>query len=105
MSDKVREVADRIARELTDQGLLIAAGWQVYRAMALQDVRQVSEIDRYRETFEAGAAHLFTAIMHILEAGTEETEADLRRMDSIWSEIKPIEDRMRLRYGRPAGTG
>jgi hypothetical protein len=38
--------------------------------------------------FMAGADHLFSSIMNILDADAEPTDADLRRMDQIHRELE-----------------
>jgi hypothetical protein len=101
--DAIRRAAERVAQGLADQGKLIEAGWQVYRSLALRDITSNREIDRYREAFMSGASHLFTAMLTFLEPGTEETEADLRRMDRLHAEIEPHENMLRVKYGWSAG--
>jgi hypothetical protein len=97
--DKVRQMAERIAQELADQGKVIEAGWQIYRSFALRDVQSIKELDRLREIWDAGASHLFTTIATMLEPGVMETEADLRRMTKVGDEAQAIDNRLRLKYG------
>lgn len=106
MSDaaKRRELAQTIARRLADEGKLIEAGWQLYRLMAIPDVRVISELDRYKDVWDAASQHLFSCIFDIMESGEEETPNDMRRMDNIQAEVDAINRRMELRYGRPKDT-
>lgn len=74
-------------RELTDQGLLIEAGWISLRSLAFATA-STAELEQLRNAFFAGAQHLLASIIFILEPGTEPTEADLARMDHIDAELK-----------------
>jgi hypothetical protein len=107
MSDntKARErLAVEISRRLADEGKLIEAGWQVFRMLALHDERNVAQLDRYKDTWDSSAQHLFSTIFAILEDGVEETPADLRRMDNIKAEVDAIYRRLQLRFKRAKGS-
>lgn len=104
MPDKIHEMAERISKELADRGLLIEAGWQIYRSLALRNVQNIPELDRFHEAWQASASHLFTSIMQSLDPGTEETTADLMRMDLLHRETQQIEAMLRLKYGRAVGS-
>lgn len=79
---------DHLSRDLTDRGLLIAAGFVgLQKACIPADAPKV-QVDELRNAFFAGAAHLFASIMNILDPGEEPTEADMRRMSLIDAELK-----------------
>lgn len=99
----VKKLAERVTRDLADQGKLLEAGWQAYRLLCLQ-VPPHEARDDLREAFMSGAEHLFASIMSMLDPGTEETPDDMRRMDRLNDELEPIRQGLRLKYGRTAGS-
>ena len=83
-----RQVMEKITRDLTDQGLLIEAGWVGLRMMSVPKDAPEIQVDEMRNAFFAGAQHLFASIMSMLDPGSDETPGDLRRMDQIDRELK-----------------
>src|SRR5574337_671835 len=83
-----RAFLERLSRELADQGKLIEAGWIGLRiACKLEDAPKI-QLQEMRQAFFAGAQHLFSSIMTILEPDAEPTEKDLQRMDLIDKELR-----------------
>jgi hypothetical protein len=97
-TDKARDVLQAIARRLADEGKLIEAGWLIHRQMLLPDVRLISDIDRYKDTWDASAQHLFCCIFDMMEGGDDETPNDLRRMDNVNAEVMAIFRRLNAKY-------
>lgn len=86
MADKA--LLERLSRELVDKGKLIEAGWVGLRvACDLEDAPAV-QLQEMRNAFFAGAQHLFSSIMTILEPDAEPTDKDLERMDLIDKELR-----------------
>ena len=86
MADKA--FLERLSRELADKGKLIEAGWVGLRvACDLHDAPK-HQLDEMRNAFFAGAQHLFSSIMTILEPDAEPTDKDLQRMDLIDKELR-----------------
>ena len=86
MADKAH--LERLSRELADKGKLIEAGWVGLRiACDLEDAPKV-QLQEMRNAFFAGAQHLFSSIMTILEPDAEPTEKDMERMDLIDKELR-----------------
>lgn len=86
MADKA--FLERLSRELADQGKLIEAGWVGLRvACDLHDAPK-DQLQEMRNAFFAGAQHLFSSIMTILEPDAEPTDKDLERMDLIDKELR-----------------
>lgn len=83
-----RAFLERLHRELTDQGKLIEAGWVSMRLAAVPLDAPAIQLEEMRNAFFAGAQHLFSSIMTILEPGEEPTEADLRRLYLINDELQ-----------------
>ena len=89
------ELLTETSRELADQGKLIEAGWvSMQLAMVPPDAPDV-QVAEMRKAFMAGAQHLFSSIMAILDPGDDEpSEADLRRMDLISDELNAFYEEM-----------
>lgn len=86
MADKA--FLERLSRDLADKGKLIEAGWVGLRvACDLEDAPKV-QLEEMRNAFFAGAQHLFSSIMTILEPDAEPTGKDLERMDLIDKELR-----------------
>src|SRR5262249_24619153 len=85
-----RELVEALSRKLTDEGKLIEAGWVAFRAFVIPRDAPDVQVSEMRLAFMAGAQHLFGSIMTILEPGAEPTDADLRRMDQIASEMQGV---------------
>ncbi len=88
MSAPTTEQLNALAREFTDKGKLIEAGWIGLRIAAVPLDAPQLQIDEMRNAFFAGAQHLFGSIMGILDPGEEPTDADLNRMDLIDKELR-----------------
>lgn len=82
------EMVRRLTAELTDKGKLIEAGWVGLRYAAVADDAPQDQLTEMRQAFFAGAQHLFSSIMSILDPGSEPTDRDLRRMDFIDKELR-----------------
>lgn len=92
-----RAYLERLSRELTDQGKLIEAGWLGLRvACELENAPKI-QLEEMRNAFFAGAQHLFSSIMTILEPDAEPTDKDLERMDLIDKELRAFINDFTLR--------
>lgn len=102
--EEIRTLAHELSKRLSDQGRLIEAGWVILRAMAVPPDAPEVQINEMRYAFMAGAQHLFSSIISILEPGEEPTDADLRRLDLIHNELEAFRKQMELRHGHPEGS-
>jgi hypothetical protein len=99
-----RNHLERLSKELTDKGKLIEAGWVGMRlACDLADAPP-DQLHEMRMAFFAGAQHLFSSIMTILEPGEDPTEADLGRMDQIDKELRAFIKDFELNHVPTQGT-
>src|SRR5277367_1872575 len=98
-----QEMAEKLTKDLADQGKLLEAGWQTYRLLCLKKSFSDPAYD-LREAFYGGAEHIFSSMINMMDPGIEETEADLTRMDLLHKELSEIRDQLRLKYGRTAGN-
>jgi hypothetical protein len=93
-----REAMAQITQGLADSGQLVQAGWATYAGLAGRD--PVSDFAG-REAFFAGASYLFeSAIMAMLEPGTEETPGDMARMDALHQELRQFDAWLRLKHDK-----
>lgn len=99
-----RAYLERLSRELTDKGKLIEAGWIGLRLAAVPLDAPAIQLDEMRNAFFAGAQHLFSSIMTILDPGAEPTDKDLERMDLINSELQAFIKDFELRHIRSRGS-
>ncbi|MGO1078313.1 hypothetical protein [Inquilinus sp. CA228] len=83
-----RAYLERLSRELTDEGKLIEAGWVGLRLAAIPEGASKTQLQEMRKAFFAGAQHLFSSIMTILDGDREPTADDLRRMNLIDVELR-----------------
>lgn len=83
-----KEQIDAISKGLTDSGKLIEAGWVGLKMAVMPPNAPQVQIDEMRKAFFAGAQHLFTSIIGILEPDDEPTEKDLERMTLIHKELE-----------------
>lgn len=100
---ELTERAERLTKELTDRGLVIEGGWVGLKIhMGLENAPQ-NQLDDMRKAFYAGALHLFSSIMTILEPGAEPTEKDEKRLSLINDELEKFAHTMaiKVRGGEP----
>lgn len=62
------------------------------------------QLREMRMAFFAGAQHLFSSIMTVLDPGEEPTDKDLQRMDLIHQELDAFIKDFALRYAPTKGT-
>lgn len=82
-----RALLERVTKELIDQGKLLEAGWIGLRLRVIPDDASATQLDEMRMAYFAGAQHLFSSIMSMLDPDAEPTENDLGRMDLISAEL------------------
>jgi hypothetical protein len=93
--EKVRKVANQITKDLAAQGKIIQGGWRAYEIIVLPENAGDIQRSESRQAFFAGAQHLWASIMVFLDAGTEPTDADLKRMDLIQKELDDFVEEMK----------
>jgi hypothetical protein len=96
-----RKYLERLTKELLDKGLLIESGWVSLRLAALPENAPALQLEEMRNAFFAGAQHVFSSIMTMLDPGEEPTDDDLRRMDLIHSELDHFITAYRQKHGIP----
>jgi len=99
-----RKYLEDLSRRLADDGKLIEAGWVGLRALAMHPDTPAVQIDQLRMAFMAGAQHLFSSIMTVLDPEAEPTDADMRRMDLIARELEVFGEELNRRLLPTAGS-
>lgn len=102
MADKA--YLERLARELTDQGKLIEAGWIGLRIAAIPLNASATQLDDMRNAFFAGAQHLFGSIMTVMDPDVQPTEKDVERLTSIARELRGFIADFKLRHQPAEGV-
>lgn len=100
-----REHLERLTRELTDKGKLIEAGWIGLRLAAIPLDAAPIQLTDMRRAFFAGAAHLFSSILTMMDADAEPTAADLGRMDLIDEELRAFGQDLEREIAKLQTTG
>lgn len=99
-----RAYLERLSRELTDKGKLIEAGWVSLRLAAIPPNAPAVQLQEKRNAFFAGAQHLFSSLMTILDPDGEPTADDLKRMDLIDNELREFINDYSIRNLPPGGS-
>lgn len=76
----------------------IERGWQRYRDLVIPADAPDVQIQECRQAYYAGAAVLMESIMATLDPGSEPTDADLERMNSIQAELDEFGQQIDRRY-------
>lgn len=90
-----------ITQAFVDQGKLVEAGWLGFRLACWGATPNVPEaqLKECRQAFFAGAQHVFHSVMTMLEEGSEPTDADLRRMSNIDTELTAFLEAFKKEHG------
>lgn len=88
-----------LTKSLIDHGRIIEAGFAGYKLMAYSTTPlPAAQEEDLRNTFFAGAQHLFSSIMHVLDSGIEPTETDLNRLTLINNKLNEFLSAFELKY-------
>lgn len=96
-----RAFLEQLVKKLADEGKLIAAGWAGLRILIGGDTLSPTQLNDMKIAYMAGASHLFSTMTAMMDAGDDETPADLRRMDLISDELAEFDAAMRVWIHRP----
>jgi len=99
-----RSYLERLTKQLSDEGKLIEAGWVAMRMNLIPLNAPANQLQDLRFAYMAGAQHLFSSIMSILDPGEEPTDDDLRRMDLIDKELREFAKELKLLVDKTSGT-
>jgi len=99
-----RAYLERLTKELTDKGKLIEAGFVGLRLAAIPEDAPKVQLEEMRNAFFAGAQHLFTSIMTIMDPGEEPTDADMNRFSLISDELDSFIEDFKRKHGMKSPT-
>lgn len=104
-SRRRRELAQRTAsaltKELTEQGKLIEAGFALFASHVISKDAPAIQFSEMQLAFMAGAEHVWSSAMNMLDPGEEPTDADLGRMELIQREIDEWRSKLSERVKSP----
>jgi hypothetical protein len=83
----IEQAASDLTKELTDKGKLIEAGFAAFAHYVVPKDAPPVQLREMQLAYMAGAEHVWSSVMNMLDPGEEPTEADMRRMDLIQREI------------------
>ena len=99
-----RQYLEALSKRLADEGKLIEAGWVGLRLAAIPLNAPAVQLEEMHNAFMAGAQHLFSSIMTLLEPGEMETPNDMRRMELIATELAAFGRELELRLAKTGGN-
>ena len=79
-----KEVRKKLV-QLTEAGKIIEVGWFGFKTLVLNPAAGMEQV---RTAFFAGAQHLFSSMMTIMDPGGEPTERDMKLMEQIHNELE-----------------
>jgi hypothetical protein len=97
-------VAETLSRKLADDGLLIEAGFHLFRAQVMSPDAPEVQVREMRMAWMAGCQHLFASMVGVMDAGDEITHNDMRRMDLIHKELEAFAEELKLRVYPSKGS-
>lgn len=100
MSEEIKA----LTKTLVDSGKIIEAGYTGLVMVAFPKETSPQQISEMRSIFFAGAQHLFTSIMNVLETGAEPTANDLNRLSLIYDELEQFRKEFELRHFKAKGN-
>lgn len=99
----IRAAHDEFVKRLSDEGKLIEVGFMAMRAAIIPITASEGQVSDMRIAFMAGAQHLYGSIMSMMESDREPTDADMRRMSLIASELEAFGVELKFRVQKPKG--
>lgn len=82
----VDQAALDLTRKLANDGRILEGGFAAYVVVSKIGIDDPA-LPKLRDAYMSAAEHLWSSIMATLDPGKTETPADMRRMDSIQSEL------------------
>jgi hypothetical protein len=99
-----RSFLEKLSRKLTEEGKLIEAGWVGLRLVAIPVDAPAIQLEEMKMAFFAGAHHLFSSIMMVMDPDEEPTEADMERLDLINNELDKFIKDFELKHTKTKGN-
>lgn len=90
-----RAFLERLTKELANKGKLIEAGWVSLRLNCIHPNAPPEQLQEMRMAFMAGAQHLFSSMMGMLDPEPGETPGDMKRMELIHKELEAFGEELK----------
>lgn len=103
-AEQIVQFASDLTKELTERGMLIEAGFAVFAHYVIPKDASSHQLRDMQLAYMAGAEHLYSSIMNVLDPGEEPTEDDLKRIDLIDREIDQWRIKLHERIHPTQGT-
>lgn len=103
MKPNIQKAAQKLSEDLADAGKIIEGGFAGFKMMVIMDAPPV-QIHEMRMAFFAGAQHLFSSIMALMDSDREPTSRDLHRMTMIHDELQAFQKDFELNHVTPGGN-
>ena len=98
----IRQLTELLEQKLVDDGKLMEAGFRALQVYFIPKSASQDQINDMRMAYFAGAQHLWSSVMGILDPGEEPTEKDMRRMSNINDELSAWTNEMTRKERGPA---
>ena len=95
---------DAMVKAFSDEGKLIEAGFAAMRTAVIAPNASEGQLSDMRMAFMAGAQHLFSCLLTVLDSDATPTDDDMRRMSLIDAELRAFADELTLRLMRTQGS-
>jgi hypothetical protein len=82
------QAGQRLTKELVDNGKLLEAGFMIFASRLIPADAPKEQRAQLLIAFMAGAEHVYSSIMGIMDEGDEPTEQELQRVEKIHSELQ-----------------
>jgi hypothetical protein len=93
-----------VTRGMADESKLIAIGWYGFDKHVIPSDASEQQRRDMCIAFFAGADHLYSSIMSMLDPGVEETPGDMRRMAAIHDELEKFRNLLKAAAMPTKGT-
>lgn len=87
---RIEWIATEATKELVERGKLIEAGFAALAHLSIPKDVPAAQLRDMRIAYLAGAEHVWSSVMSIMDPGEEPTDKDMARMALIQNEIDGI---------------
>jgi hypothetical protein len=101
---RLEQAATDLTRVLTDKGKLIEAGFTAFAKFVISPDAPPIQLSEMRLAFMAGAEHVWSSMLNLLDEDKEPTADDMRRMEMIQREIDEWRAILSNRVDPPKGS-
>lgn len=92
------KMVTELSKQAADKGRAIELGWLGLRLAAYNPSLPEDTVATYREAFFAGASHLFSTMVTVMDSDREPTLQDLRRVELIQHELEEFNEEFKFNH-------